>query len=313
MQGQLQGLGPFRLTHILGEGEYAIVYEATREGDGLIARPSALKVLREQWVGDTAIVDAFSARAAAALPIVDPSVVQVRAIGDVDGRPWVELERVEGVALADLLPKKGVARWNDITASTVLDGLLRALSAAAKASPGLTHGRVDASNILIDVDGDIRVHSFGAPAEPQADLLSIARLAQRLCKSWPEAVDGWIDLIQSHDATVPDVTAAHEAFPGETALAGKRALARSVKRLLKKRAEALAEDADAPKSGSVAAPKAAAVATREPVASVPARAQTKREPPNVDAAARQARWLAWACAAILAVALVVEVVSFGPS
>ncbi|MCA9517659.1 MAG: hypothetical protein KC635_22115, partial [Myxococcales bacterium] len=235
MRGELQGLGPFRLLGVVGEGERAVVYHAEREGAGAVATSYALRILRPSLKGDAEALRAFEERAEAGAALVGDAVVGTYETGHLEGRPYALLERVDGVPLDALFPKKGKARFSEAAATTLLHGVLKALVTAHEASPPLVHGRLDAGSVLLDGDGDVRVVGFGAPGEPQADFLALARLAQQVIPDGAPALDTWLDGLQDGSDVYASPVAVLEALPLGATGDGRRALGRAVKRALKKR------------------------------------------------------------------------------
>ncbi|TNF31712.1 MAG: hypothetical protein EP329_11885, partial [Deltaproteobacteria bacterium] len=237
MRGELQGLGPFQLAGVLGEGERAIVYDAERVG--VTGTRGALKVLREAVATDEHEREAFVARAHAGAELSHPRIVSILDTGDLDGAPWVFLERVDAVALSDLFPKRGRPRFSEEAGSTLLAAVLEALEAAA--ASGLVHGRLDPTNILVDLDGDVRLTGFGTDGDPLSDFLDLTRLAQSLTPSWSPEMDSWIDGLQDGEDRFGGPGDALRALPVPASEEGRTALGRAAKRARRKREKELAE------------------------------------------------------------------------
>jgi len=322
MRGELQGLGPFRLLGVLGEGERAIVYHAEREGAGAGQPPRALKVLRPGLARDEDEVAAFEARAEAALGLGHDAIVETLEVNRVDGQPYVLLERVDGVPLEALFPRRGKARFSPAAAANLLHGVLRALAGAAAAEPPLIHGRLSADNVLVDSDGDVRVASFGTRGEAQGDFLDLGRLAQRIIPDKPEGLpdlDQWLDGLQDGDETFAGPEEALASLPLGPTPAGRQALARAVRRAQKRRAaeaEAAATvdgPSEAPAPGSPAPAPSAKAGERAARGRPPRRAPASAAPRagDVEGALRQARWVGAICGSLLLAALLIEILAFG--
>lgn len=316
MRGELQGFGPFRLQRVLGEGERAVVYDADRDGVGL---GGALKVLRPALCADPEEREAFCARAHAGQRVATGGAVAVLEVGELSeglagdragSTPYALLERVDGVALADLFPKRGRPRFSEAAAANVIEEVLNALAAAARATPPVVHGRLDAANVLVDLDGEVRVTGFGTEGDPRADFLALARLAQHLTPDWSPEADSWLDGLQDHDDRFGGPEDALAALPVRASLAGKAALSRAVKRARKRKEQELAAAdpdaaADARASDGRGAPR--------PPRPSPAKSARPGRPPApgpLDDALRQARFVGLLCAAVLVVALLIEVFGF---
>ncbi|MGM0575669.1 MAG: protein kinase domain-containing protein [Myxococcota bacterium] len=317
MARELQGIADWRLLDVLGEGEHATVYRAVEGDGGDGAAERALKVLHPAVLHDTAEASAFRARIEVARRLGHPRIVDLHDAGEADGRPYAVFERVEGISLDDLPVRRSRGRFEPPAAGIVLRGVLEALAAAGRADPPVAHGRLDAGDVLLDPEGAVRVTGFGVEAEPQADLLPLARLAQDLCRRWPPEVDAWIDRLQHGDDPFPGVAAALEAFPFEALgedgeQKGRKALRRAVRRIVRKR-EAEQDDAgEAPKEAPASSRRRrAGRAPDSGPPDAPARAKGGDEADDAAAAVRQAKRVALACLGILLVALTVEIIRFG--
>ncbi|MFB9319248.1 diguanylate cyclase [Cryptosporangium minutisporangium] len=141
----------------LGRGNDTVVYRARRENSGGPATPDyAVKVL-----GIAASVGAHARqrfrREAAVLACVDhPGVVRVHAVGEVDGRPYLVMELVEGRSLAEVL-HGGVL--SQAEAASLGAAMADALSAAHRV--GLVHRDVKPHNIMVRPDGQPMLIDFG--------------------------------------------------------------------------------------------------------------------------------------------------------
>ncbi|PKN54997.1 MAG: hypothetical protein CVU56_23670, partial [Deltaproteobacteria bacterium HGW-Deltaproteobacteria-14] len=229
------------------------MYDAEREG--VTGTRGALKVLREALAADPDERAAFETRAGVGATLTHPRLVAVRDQGSIDDTPWVMLEAVDGVSLGELFPKRGRPRFSEPAAATVLAATLEALEAAAGA--GLVHGRLDATNVLVEIDGDVRLTGFGTEGDPRSDFLDLARLAQTLTPDWSPAMDSWLDGLQDGDDRFAGPGDALAALPVGATADGRAALGRAVKRARRRRERELAAEQE-PQSPSAATASAAA-------------------------------------------------------
>ncbi|GEN06375.1 serine/threonine protein kinase [Myxococcus fulvus] len=195
-------LDEFHLVRLLGRGGMGAVYLAH---DTSLDRLVALK-LSVALEPDTSTLDSFAIEARAIARIKHPNVVTVFRAGQVEGRPYLVYEYVDGKSLAELaLPLP----WR--YALDIALGLARGLRAAHQR--GVLHRDVKPGNAILDADGSIKLLDFGlaafvgtdrskpwavpgvvgtprymapevrlgAPATPQSDLYALGLLVYELC------------------------------------------------------------------------------------------------------------------------------------
>ncbi|WP_435222172.1 serine/threonine-protein kinase [Streptomyces sp. Tue6028] len=150
--------GRYRLLSPLGEGGMGTVWRAR---DEVLQREVAVKEVRAPAGLPDSEVERMYARlereAWAAARISHRNVVTVYDVATEDGRPWIVMELVRGLALSDLLDAEGPlapARAAHIGAE-----VLAALRAAHEA--GVLHRDVKPGNVLIANDGRIVLTDFG--------------------------------------------------------------------------------------------------------------------------------------------------------
>jgi len=147
-------VGRYILVDGLGEGARAVVYVAY---DPELDRTVALKVLRAR-AGD--VEDEHGARlqqeARAMARVGHPNVVAVFDTGIHDGRIFIAMERVHGTTLREWLTAKRRA-WQDIVEVFLQAG--RGIVAVHAAD--VIHRDFDPENVLVGIDGRVRVNDFG--------------------------------------------------------------------------------------------------------------------------------------------------------
>jgi serine/threonine protein kinase len=142
--------GRYRIERELGHGGMASVYLARDEELG---RPVAVKVLPEHLAGDEAFRTRFAREVRLAGRLAHPNIVRVYDAGEADGRPFMVMEYVPGVSLADAgrLP---VARVVELGVQACA-GLQHAHDA------GLVHRDVKPANLIQRDDGVLKIADFG--------------------------------------------------------------------------------------------------------------------------------------------------------
>ena len=151
--GDLGACGGHRVLRVLGRGGMGVIYEAI---DTALGRRVALKLMRPELAASDAGRDRFVREARSAAAIRHENVVNVYAVGDDAGTPFLSMELLHGDHLAHLLlqgmPVADVAR----VGREVAQGL------AAAHALGVVHRDIKPANIWIEEPGGrVRLLDFG--------------------------------------------------------------------------------------------------------------------------------------------------------
>ncbi|MFF5446585.1 serine/threonine-protein kinase [Streptomyces sp. NPDC012888] len=152
--------GRYRLLDPLGEGSSGIVWRAR---DELLGREVAVREVRApaglDAEGVRRVHEAAEREAGAAARIAHRGVVRVHDVASEDGRPWIVMELVRGLTLAEVLAGDGPLPPG--RAAHIGEQLLAALRAAHDA--GVLHRDVRPGNVLVANDGRVMLSDFGLP------------------------------------------------------------------------------------------------------------------------------------------------------
>ncbi|MFI5681149.1 serine/threonine-protein kinase [Streptomyces cellulosae] len=150
--------GRYRLLSPLGEGGMGTVWRAR---DEVLHREVAVKEVRAPAGLQGAEVERMYARlereAWAAARVANRNVVTVYDVATEDGRPWIVMEIVRGISLAELLDAEGPLPPQ--RAAHIGAEVLAALRAAHEA--GVLHRDVKPANVLMSNDGRVVLTDFG--------------------------------------------------------------------------------------------------------------------------------------------------------
>ncbi|MET9954719.1 protein kinase [Streptomyces sp. NPDC006339] len=153
--------GRYRLLDVLGEGGMGTVWRAR---DELLGREVAVKEVRAPAGLPTEDRERLFARlereARSAARIAHRNVVTVYDVALDDGRPWIVMELVRGLTLAETLEAEGPLPPR--RAAHVGAEVLAALRAAHAA--GVLHRDVKPANVLLSNDGRVVLTDFGIAA-----------------------------------------------------------------------------------------------------------------------------------------------------
>jgi serine/threonine-protein kinase len=166
--------------------------------DGELGRRVAVKILAESLAANAAFRKRLLREARLAARLSHPNVVSVYDVGETeDGRPYVVMECVEGVTLADLLRERGRLEADEAAGLAVQ--ACRGLAHAHAA--GLVHRDVKPQNLLRRDDGTLKVADFG-----------IARAAELTALTQAGTVLGTAAYLSPEQAAGEEVTAATDLY-----------------------------------------------------------------------------------------------------
>lgn len=150
--------GRYRVVGQLGRGGMGVVWRAV---DEVLGREVAVKELRTYSDADGPELADLRLRmqreARAAARVRHHGVVAVHDIGEVDGRPLIVMELVDGPSLDDVLRERGTLDPRE--AAGIGAKVMDALAAAHRA--GVLHRDVKPGNILLDRSGRVVLTDFG--------------------------------------------------------------------------------------------------------------------------------------------------------
>jgi serine/threonine-protein kinase len=148
-----QRLSQYVIELKLGEGGMGVVYRAR---DERLQRDVALKFLGTMALGTSASHERALQEARAISALNHPNICTVYEVGEVDGRPFIAMEYVEGRPLNLEIPSTGfsldqVERY----------GLQLADALAHAHSRGVIHRDLKAANVILTPSGRLKVLDFG--------------------------------------------------------------------------------------------------------------------------------------------------------
>ncbi|WP_052556713.1 serine/threonine-protein kinase [Enhygromyxa salina] len=161
---QLSVVGRYVILESIGMGGMGMVCAAY---DPKLNRKIALKLLRNTATDEasTAGRNRLFREAQALAKLSHPNVVTVHDVDVFEGQVYIAMEFVEGSTLRDWLGEQP-RTWQEILAKFVLAG--RGIAAAHQAD--IIHRDFKPSNVLISVDGDVRVADFGVAKEHERQI-----------------------------------------------------------------------------------------------------------------------------------------------
>ena len=146
-------IGHYRVEDKLGSGGVGEVY---RGEDTRLGRPVAIKILPGHLMEDGAALDRFRREARASSALNHPNICRIYDVGDVDDRPYIVMELLEGETLAARIARDEL-RTGEVLKLAI--EMADALDAAHTAD--VVHRDIKPANVFIDLRGSAKLLDFG--------------------------------------------------------------------------------------------------------------------------------------------------------
>ena len=147
--------GRYLIESMIGVGGMANVY---RGRDVRTGNEIAVKVLKEEFLGNEELVRRFKNESKAISILDHPNIVKVYDVSVTDQLQYIVMEYIDGITLKEYLKQRGGAlTWKEVVhfATQVLSALDHAHS------KGIVHRDVKPQNIMLQADGSIKMMDFG--------------------------------------------------------------------------------------------------------------------------------------------------------
>ncbi len=161
-------IGENLVKSVLGHGSAAVVYEVWNPR---LETMRAVKVLRPDQPDE--IRQKFETEIRITANLMHPNIVQIHSVGEFKGLPFIEMERIDGITLHDLLKQRPALPIESATAIAVM--ICRALDCAhnqpyrlfGEFYTGIVHRDLSDRNVMISRTGVVKLMDFGVarPAE----------------------------------------------------------------------------------------------------------------------------------------------------
>jgi serine/threonine-protein kinase len=206
-EGKLYG-DRYRLVKRIATGGMGEVWQAQ---DEVILRQVAIKILKQQYMGDPDFVERFRTEAKHAAMINHDGIANVYDYGEDDGSAYLVMELVPGESLSSILEREKTLPEQQVISIIAQTAL--ALDAAHR--EGLVHRDIKPGNLLIAPDGQVKITDFG-----------IARVANQVSLTQTGQVMGTVQYLAPEQATGKPASAMGDIYSlgivAYEALAGKR-------------------------------------------------------------------------------------------
>ena len=200
--------GRYELSSRIAVGGMGEVWQAT---DSIIGRTVAIKILKDEYMGDPGFLERFRAEARHAALVNHEGIANVFDYGEEQGSAYIVMELVPGEPLSAIIDREG-----RLPANRVLGIVAQtATSLQAAHDAGLVHRDIKPGNLLITPEGRVKITDFG-----------IARIADQVPLTATGQVMGTVQYLAPEQASGHTATPATDIYSlGVVAyecLAGKR-------------------------------------------------------------------------------------------
>ena len=144
----------YKLTDRIAIGGMGEVWKAL---DDVLGRVVAIKILKEEYMGDPGFRERFRAEARHTALLNNDGIANVYDYGEADGSAYLVMELVPGEPLSTIIERERNLN-SDFTLSVIAQ-TARALGSAH--ARGLVHRDVKPGNLLIMPSGKVKITDFG--------------------------------------------------------------------------------------------------------------------------------------------------------
>lgn len=146
--------GRYEIQEQIGIGGMANVYKARDLIDDITV---AVKILKDEYVQNEEFLRRFYNEAKAIAGLSHPNIVKVYDVIYSEDVPAIVMEYIDGITLKEYIEREGILKWKEALHYVVQ--ILRALQHAH--DKGIVHRDIKPHNIMLLMDGTIKVMDFG--------------------------------------------------------------------------------------------------------------------------------------------------------
>ncbi|MBL3680494.1 serine/threonine-protein kinase [Leucobacter chromiireducens] len=186
--------GRYELSSRIAVGGMGEVWNAT---DSIIGRTVAIKILKDEYMGDPGFLERFRAEARHAALVNHEGIANVFDYGEEQGSAYIVMELVPGEPLSSIIEREGRLPPNRVLG--IVAQTATSLQAAHDA--GLVHRDIKPGNLLITPEGRVKITDFG-----------IARIADQVPLTATGQVMGTVQYLAPEQASGHTATSTTDIY-----------------------------------------------------------------------------------------------------
>jgi serine/threonine-protein kinase len=159
----------YRFLRKIADGGMGSVYETVLSGANGFEKTVVIKMLHERYSKDRDFVDLFIGEAKLVANLIHQNIVQIYQLGKIKDTYYIAMEYVKGVNLAEFMNRHLELKTKVPTdlGAFIISRICRGLEYAHNKRDrdgnllGVVHRDVSPKNIMISVEGEVRITDFG--------------------------------------------------------------------------------------------------------------------------------------------------------
>src|SRR3954469_3544511 len=182
---QLQKIGKYDITDVLGEGGMGIVYKAVDPG---IGRAVAIKMMTGNFADNPDLLKRFQREAQSAGTLQHRNIVIIYELGTENGHPYMAMEYLSGESLEHIVSTR--KRMSLVEKTEIMIQVLEGLQYAHE--HGIIHRDIKPGNIMLLKDGTVKIVDFGIARISDNSMTKTGQIVGTINYMSPEQFNGHV-------------------------------------------------------------------------------------------------------------------------
>ena len=182
---QLQKIGKYDITEVLGEGGMGIVYKGVDPG---IGRPVAIKMMTGNFADNPDLLKRFEREARSTGKLAHRNIVTIFELGTENGHPYMVIEYISGETLDQIITTR--KRMSLVEKTEIMIQILEGLQYAH--DNGIVHRDIKPGNVMLLKDGTVKILDFGIARISDNSMTKTGQIVGTINYMSPEQFNGHV-------------------------------------------------------------------------------------------------------------------------